>query len=114
MNQVEKLQPLFILLSATMGLLLSPVESLTEVAQSAIAPLLIAVIYATFLPIPLQQFGRAFRNRSVTLTSLTVNFIWTPFLAWGLGTLLLADAPDLRLGLLMLLVTPCTDWYLVL
>lgn len=93
--------------------MLSPAESLTQLAESAIAPLLIAVLYGTFLPIPLQQFGRAFRNYSVTLISLTFNFIWTPLFAWGLGTLLLADAPDLRLGLLMLLVTPCTDWYLV-
>lgn len=113
MSAIERLQPLFILLSAIVGLMLSPVENLTQLAESAIAPLLIAVLYATFLPIPLQQFKRAFRTRSVTLTSLTVNFIWTPLLAWGLGTLLLADAPDLRLGLLMLLVTPCTDWYLV-
>ncbi|MFB6277534.1 MAG: arsenic resistance protein, partial [Halothece sp.] len=113
MSAIERLQPLFILLSATVGLILASVETLTQLAESAIAPLLIAVLYATFLPIPLQQFGQAFRNRSVTLTSLTVNFIWTPLLAWGLGTLLLADAPDLRLGLLMLLVTPCTDWYLV-
>jgi len=113
LSTIERLQPLFILLSATLGLILSSVGSLTEVAQSAIAPLLIAVLYATFLPIPLQQFKRAFHTRSLTLTSLTVNFIWTPLLAWGLGRLLLADAPDLRLGLLMLLVTPCTDWYLV-
>jgi arsenite transporter len=30
-----------------------------------------------------------------------------------LGWLLLSGHPDLRLGLVMLLVTPCTDWYLV-
>ena len=37
----------------------------------------------------------------------------TPLLAWALGSWLLADQPDLRIGLLLLLVTPCTDWYLV-
>ncbi len=109
----ERWQPLAIFLSATMGLVLSRAGFATQLAEIAIEPLLVAVLYATFLPIPLQQFGRAFRNRSVTLASLAINFVWTPLLAWGLGALFLAHAPDLRLGLLMLLVTPCTDWYLV-
>lgn len=113
MSSNERRQPLLILLSATVGLIISPVESLTQFAESSITPLLIAVLYAIFLPIPLQQFKRAFRHRSVTLISLTVNFIWTPLFTWGLGIVFLADIPDLRLGLLMLLVTPCTDWYLV-
>src|SRR5690606_237407 len=34
-------------------------------------------------------------------------------LAGLLGWALLADRPDLRIGLVLLLVTPCTDWYLV-
>ena len=112
-SSFERLQPLAILLSATMGLVLSRAGFATQLAEIAIEPLLVAVLYATFLPIPLQQFGRAFRNRSVTLASLVINFVWTPLLAWGLGAFFLANAPDLRLGLLMLLVTPCTDWYLV-
>jgi len=113
MSRLEKLQPLLILLSAIIGLLSAHTNRLTQLAEGAIAPLLIVLLYTTFLPIPLQQFGRAFRHRSVTFASLTLNFIWTPLLAWGLGVLFLANAPDLRLGLLMLLVTPCTDWYLV-
>lgn len=113
MSWLEKLQPLLILLSAAIGLLLARTTSIAQLAEAAIAPLLIVLLYTTFLPIPLQQFGRAFRNRSVTVASLTLNFVWTPLLAWGLGALFLANAPDLRLGLLMLLVTPCTDWYLV-
>lgn len=32
---------------------------------------------------------------------------------WGLGAMFLRDQPDLWVGLIMLLVTPCTDWYLV-
>ena len=45
--------------------------------------------------------------------SLGINFAWTPAFAGLLGWLLLSGHPDLRLGLIMLLVTPCTDWYLV-
>jgi ACR3 family arsenite efflux pump ArsB len=42
-----------------------------------------------------------------------LNFVFTPLLAGALGAGLLGDSPDLRIGLLLLLVTPCTDWYLV-
>jgi ACR3 family arsenite transporter len=47
------------------------------------------------------------------MLSLALNFIWTPLLAWLLGWLFLRHQPALWLGLIMLLVTPCTDWYLV-
>lgn len=113
MNWFERFQPLFILLAVALGLGLSIPKATATIADLLIVPLLIGMLYAAFLPISLRQFGRAFRHRRVTLTSLTINFLWTPLLAWGLGALFLADAPDLRVGLLMLMVTPCTDWYLV-
>jgi ACR3 family arsenite transporter len=50
---------------------------------------------------------------AVALASLSINFLWTPIFAWGLGAVFLSDLPDLWVGLLMLMVTPCTDWYLV-
>jgi ACR3 family arsenite efflux pump ArsB len=34
-------------------------------------------------------------------------------LVWALGKLFLSGSPILRIGFLMLMVTPCTDWYLV-
>ncbi|GAB7018134.1 bile acid:sodium symporter [Halostagnicola bangensis] len=45
--------------------------------------------------------------------SLGVNFLWNPLLAVALGAAFLVDHPALWVGLLMLLVTPCTDWYLI-
>ncbi|MGQ9865376.1 MAG: arsenic resistance protein [Pseudanabaenaceae cyanobacterium] len=47
------------------------------------------------------------------MASLATNFIWTPIFAWLLGAVFLRDAPDLGVGLIMLMVTPCTDWYIV-
>src|SRR5699024_11092031 len=41
-----------------------------------------------------------------------INFIWTPVIAWGLGSIFLADYPALWIGFIMLMVTPCADWYL--
>lgn len=113
MTLFDKLQPFFILLSVLVGLTLAQVSGLQEIANQLIVPLLAVMLYATFLPMPLQQVGRAIRNLKVTVTSLSVNFLWTPVLAWGLGAVFLQDTPDLWVGLIMLMVTPCTDWYLV-
>ena len=113
MTWFERSQPLIILLSVLLGLGLALMGNLTAVASHFITPLLMGMLYAAFLPIPLRHLGKAFGNYRVTVASLAMNFVWTPLLAWVLGALFLRDAPDLRIGLLMLMVTPCTDWYLV-
>lgn len=113
MSLFDKIQPILVVLSVVVGLVLARFEWLTAPAAVTIAPLLAVMLYATFLPMPLKQFGRAGRNLKVTTTSLAMNFLWTPVFAWGLGALFLYDTPDLWLGLIMLMVTPCTDWYLI-
>lgn len=113
MSLFDNLQPFFVLLSVLVGLILAQVEGLAPIANALIVPLLAIMLYATFLPMPLQQVGRAIRNLKVTTASLGMNFLWTPILAWGLGAIFLRDTPDLWVGLIMLMVTPCTDWYLV-
>ena len=42
-----------------------------------------------------------------------MNFLWTPLLAWLLALLFLGDNPALYIGFIMLMVTPCTDWYII-
>jgi ACR3 family arsenite transporter len=113
MTLFDKLQPFFVLLSVLVGVMLAQVPALPERAEPLIIPLLAIMLYATFLPIPLQQVGRGLRNLKVTVASLSMNFLWTPLLAWGLGAVFLQGSPDLWVGLIMLMVTPCTDWYLV-
>jgi len=61
--------------------------------------------------VDIREIGRSFSNKRFTLTAVAVNFVWTPIFAIILG-LMFAEI-DIRMGLLMLLVTPCTDWYLV-
>ncbi len=113
MTLFDKLQPFLVLVSVLVGLTLAQVPKLPEIAHLLIVPLLAVMLYATFLPMPLRQVRRAVRNLKVTAASLSMNFLWTPVLAWGLGFAFLRDSPDLWVGLIMLMVTPCTDWYLV-
>lgn len=109
----EKFQPLLIFVSVAVGLSLARITSLNDIWAFAVAPLLAAMLYVTFLPIPLREFRQTQENLKVTVISLAINFLWTPVFAWGLGALFLNHTPDLWVGLIMLMVTPCTDWYLV-
>ncbi len=52
------------------------------------------MLYGLFLSIPLKEIKNGFRNLKFAGTSLTINFLWTPLLAWGLGALFLSDHPS--------------------
>ncbi|MGQ4648681.1 bile acid:sodium symporter [Lyngbya aestuarii] len=95
------------------GLILGQLAWFSENAVYWIVPSLVVMLYGIFLDISLDRLTNAFQNYKVTGLSLGINFIWTPILAWALGAIFLRDIPDLRVGLIMLMVTPCTDWYLI-
>lgn len=113
MGLFEKLYTLFIIFSVFIGLSLSQISGIETNADRLITPLLIIMLYLTFLQIPLKDFKRSFSNRKFTLTNIGMNFILTPLLAWFLAAIFLYDNPALWLGFIMLMVTPCTDWYII-
>lgn len=113
MSLLSRLQSVFILLAVACGLTLGQVAWIAERASALILPALMLMLIGVFLEVPLRQLVMALRHRRFTALNLGVNFLWTPILGWALGGLFLFDSPDLRVGFLMLLVTPCTDWYLV-
>ncbi len=111
MNLIGKLQPMLILCAALLGLLLSGV--LANLPVLLIEWFLMLLLFVLFLTVDLKRLRKAFENIRFTAAAIFINFIITPFLAYILGLLFFANALDIRMGLLMLLVTPCTDWYLV-
>ena len=113
MRILEKLHTLFIILAVIIGLLLGQIPVIEVNAEQFIVPFLLLMLYGLFLGIPIKDLKKAFGNVKFAATSLTINFIWTPLLAWGLGAIFLFDQPALWVGFIMLMVTPCTDWYLV-
>jgi ACR3 family arsenite efflux pump ArsB len=85
-----------------------------DAPERLVVPALVGLLTLTFAGINGRSITSGIRPHPRTAAaSLGVNFLWTPIFAGLLGWLLLSDDPDLRLGLVMLLVTPCTDWYLV-
>jgi ACR3 family arsenite transporter len=113
LSRTEKLQTVLVIAAIFIGLGLGQIPWFSENAVHLIVPALMVMLYGVFLNIPLNRLGNAFQNYKVTGLSLGVNFLWTPVFAWGLGAVFLRDTPDLWVGLMMLMVTPCTDWYLI-
>jgi ACR3 family arsenite efflux pump ArsB len=66
-----------------------------------------------FLKVEVREIAKSFSDARFSVSALSINFIITPLLAWALSKLFLAGETDLQLGFIMLLVTPCTDWYLI-
>ncbi|MBU8732887.1 bile acid:sodium symporter [Cytobacillus pseudoceanisediminis] len=113
MNLIEKLYTVIIFLAVIFGISIGQAELIRANAESFIVPLLVAMLYITFLQIPIEDIKIAFKNIKFTYTSILINFVWTPILAWLLAMVFLGDNPSLYIGFIMLMVTPCTDWYLI-
>jgi ACR3 family arsenite efflux pump ArsB len=108
-----KFQPIIILLSAVIGILMGHLGLPSSVMTYLIEIFLIILLFFIFLGVDIMDIKRSFANIRFSLTSLAINFIWTPIFAYSLGKIFLAENLDLQIGFLMLMVTPCTDWYLI-
>jgi ACR3 family arsenite efflux pump ArsB len=110
---IEKYQSFFILGSVVIGLILGQSTTVQNYAALFIVPFLMVMLYGIFLQVPLSQLGNSFKNWRFASVSGSINFIFNPLLAFVLGFLFLRDVPALWIGFIMLMVTPCTDWYLL-
>lgn len=113
MDLMDKLEPVLIFGSILLGLLCRDIEFLRQISPSLITIFLALMLFALFLDIPLSDIKSSFSNIKFTSTSLIINFIWTPLFGYFLGKLFLSGSIDLFIGFVMLILTPCTDWYLV-
>ena len=109
MEILEKAEPAIIFLAILLGLGLSNLPLLTSNSGSLIT----LMLYGLFLEVPLKDLKNSFKNVKFTSASLIINFIWTPLLGYFLGVLFLKGNIDILIGFFMLILTPCTDWYLV-
>ena len=81
----------------------------TEALEGAINPALALMLFVTFLQVPLADLGRAFTRIRFLGALLTTNFLIVPLLVALLVQFLPAD-PMVRLGVLLVLLTPCIDY----
>ena len=113
MDKINRYQTIVILIAVIVGLLLGQSFTISDFSSSLIIPLLMVMLFGLFLTIDLTELKHAFLNVKFSVTSILINFVWTPVFAYLLGSIFLHSDLALWIGFVMLMVTPCTDWYLV-
>lgn len=81
----------------------------TTALEVAVNPALALMLFVTFLQVPLAELGQAFVRVRFLLALLLANFVVVPVLVAGLIQLV-PDDPMIRLGVLLILLTPCIDY----
>ena len=113
MELTEKLEPVIIFSAVIAGAIFSNIGAFAQNTRYLINIFLCLMLFALFLEVPLGDLKNSFKNVKFSLTSLIINFIWTPLFGYFLATLFLKGNVDIMIGFFMLILTPCTDWYLV-
>ena len=113
MDLIEKLEPVIIFSAVIIGLLFSNIQTVADNATYLINIFLCLMLCGLFLEVPLNELKDSFKNVKFTSTSLIINFLWTPLFGYFVGSLFLRGNVDVLIGFFMLILTPCTDWYLV-
>lgn len=80
--------------------------------ETVINPVLMLLLYATFLSIPLTRLGQVVRDGRFLAGLLVLNFVIVPVVVFVLSRFV-ADHPALLLGVLFVLLTPCIDYVIV-
>lgn len=79
---------------------------------ASITPILGALLFATFLGVPLIEVGRGFRDLRFVGAVTGVNFVAVPAVVWLLSRFVAGDR-TLLVGILLVLLAPCVDYVIV-
>ncbi|MDR0550906.1 MAG: bile acid:sodium symporter [Spirochaetaceae bacterium] len=114
MSFLSKFQPVFIILSALAGIALGKlIPILQTYAGNCVDFFLICMLFFVFLNVKIKEISKSFSNLRFSISALIINFIFTPLFTFVLSKLFIPGQIDLQIGFIMLMVTPCTDWYLI-
>ncbi len=109
---LEKNQVFIYLATIAGGLALGLVSpDIGTVLEYALWPVLGLLLYTTFTQVPLTHLRDAFTDSRFLIAAVVGNFIAMPLVVWAL-LVLSPDDPAVRLGILMVLLVPCTDWFI--
>lgn len=89
----------------------SVAPGLAPLMELLLWPSLALLLYATFTQVPLAHLPAAFRDMRFMSAVLVGNFLVLPVLVWGL-TAFVPEDPAVQLGVLLVLLVPCTDWFI--
>lgn len=111
-QSLERKQILVYLVAIFCGLLIGTVLPASgAVLEAMLWPALALLLYATFTQVPLSHLREAAVDFRFLAAAVVGNFGVLPFVVWGLTALAPHD-PAIRLGVAMVLLVPCTDWFI--
>ncbi|MDL0430986.1 arsenic resistance protein [Marinobacter sp. TBZ242] len=112
MDALERQQAWLYLAAITVGMMTGWLwPTVTGTFDVLLWPVLGVLLYATFTQVPLTHLARAIRDGHFSAALILGNFVIMPAITWLLLFLAPAD-PAIRLGLLLVLLVPCTDWFI--
>jgi len=92
-----------------MGALVAWLVPASAALDVAINPALALMLFVTFLQVPLAELKQAMKEGRFLVALLVANFVAIPLLVFVLLPLL-PEIPLVRLGVLLVLLTPCIDY----
>lgn len=101
--------PLYLLALGAGVLIGLTVPATAPTFEMAINPVLMALLYATFLSVPLTKLGQALRDGRLLAGLTVLNFLIVPVVVYVLSRFV-ADDQALLLGVLLVLLAPCIDY----
>lgn len=110
-GQLERGQILVYLAAIALGAALGwGVPAVAPVLERLLWPVLAALLYVTFAQAPLLEVRGMIGHGRFLAALLAVNFLVVPPLVWLLARLLPPE-PVVLLGAYLVLLAPCTDWF---
>ena len=108
---LERHQVWLYLAAIGVGLALgSGLHTLGQRLDHVVLPVVGLLIFTTFTQVPLAHLPRAARDLRFLAAVLVANFIVVPLVVWAL--IAVANPEPLAvLGIVLVLVVPCTDWF---
>lgn len=108
---LERQQVWIYLVAIAAGLALGSAQpALAPAFEALLWPALALLLYVTFVQVPLLHLRDAWRDHRFVAAVVVGNFVLVPLAVWALLHTLPDDVP-LRLGVLLVLLVPCTDWF---
>jgi ACR3 family arsenite efflux pump ArsB len=109
--QLERGQILVYLVAIALGAALGwNMPTVAPVLEKLLWPVLAALLYVTFAQVPLLEVRGMIGHGRFLAALLVVNFAIVPPLVWLLTRFLPPD-PVILLGVYLVLLAPCTDWF---
>lgn len=109
---VEKYQALFYIVSITFGVLFGyTYPEISNSLEMVLWPVLAFLLYVTFSQIPVAHIPKAIFDYKFIIAALIGNFVLIPIFV-SIIIALIPNDPVLKLGVALVLLVPCTDWFI--